>query len=375
MAMKQRTPGLPAPGDATQTGALPAAPGKTAKTADKAQDKAADSAARLADAGPKADKSPAKTAAAADQASGTKLAAIVPVAPLHADAHDGADDSAAAEDLEGMQREAKSRPPVPAVKPGDLETRILAVRGRQRELLDDLSQRTEKSVAQLEKALKMTGLDVGGMLSRAAEARADVGIGGPLKALGIAPPADAKTGVAVASLGSTDKIDQDMNNLEGKLGRWGELMILAQRLPLAVPMGGDPEVSSTFGRRLDPFTKQWAFHAGIDFIGPLRSPILATAPGVVVFAGRKGPYGRSVEIDHGLGIKTRYAHMSSITVQTGDTVPYGRQVGTMGSTGRSTGQHLHYEILLDDEQIDPAKFIEAGYHVFKQQEDQSSARR
>src|SRR3546814_17743354 len=102
-----------------------------------------------------------------------------------------------------------------------------------------------------------------------------------------------------------------MNNREGKLGRWGELMILAQRLPLAVPMAGDPEVSSTYGRRLDPFTKQWAFHAGIDFIGPLRSPILSTAPGVVVFAGRKGPYGRTVEIDHGLGIKTRYAHMSS----------------------------------------------------------------
>lgn len=380
MAMKQRVPGLPGAAG-TQTGSLPATP----------TDKGAE--ARLADAGDtktdaKADAKQAKggkasavAAAASDKttapaAGGTKLASVVPVAPLHAGSeHDVADDSAAGEDLEAMQRESKNRPPVPAVKPGDLETRILSVRGRQRELLDDLSQRTEKSVAQMEKALKLTGLDINGMLARAAEARADVGIGGPLKALGLAPAGDAKTGVAVASLGSTDKIDQDMNTLEGKLGRWGELMILTQRLPLAVPMNGDPEVSSTFGRRLDPFTKQWAFHAGIDFIGPLRSPILATAPGVVVFAGRKGPYGRSVEIDHGLGIKTRYAHMSSITVQTGDTVPYGRQVGTMGSTGRSTGQHLHYEILLDDEQIDPAKFIEAGYHVFKQQEDQSSARR
>ncbi|MFC3677681.1 M23 family metallopeptidase [Ferrovibrio xuzhouensis] len=393
MTMKQRAPGLPgsagSPGSNVQTGALPAAPAnkapdtsKLAETADKAPEaKVADAkpAKGKAAAAPAADPAPAVKDAAAN--AGTKLASIVPVAPLHAgDDHDSADDAAAGEDLEAMQREAKSRPPVPAVKPGDLETRILAVRGRQRELLDDLSQRTEKSVAQMEKALKLTGLDVGGMLARAAEARADVGIGGPLKALGFAGDSKtggdaAKTGVAVASLGSTDGIDQDMNSLEGKLGRWGELMILAQRLPLAVPMAGDPEVSSTYGRRLDPFTKQWAFHAGIDFIGPLRSPILSTAPGVVVFAGRKGPYGRTVEIDHGLGIKTRYAHMSSITVQTGDTVPYGRQVGTMGSTGRSTGQHLHYEILLDDEQIDPAKFIEAGYHVFKQQEEQSSARR
>jgi murein DD-endopeptidase MepM/ murein hydrolase activator NlpD len=385
MAMKQRVPGLPpVAGGNVQTGALPAKPAdKAAETrlADAAEAKPAKggkaAAANTLAVGPAAAE-PAAAPAPNGGTAGTKVASVVPVAPLHADDHDAADDSAAGEDLEAMQRESKSRPPVPAVKPGDLETRILAVRGRQRELLDDLSQRTEKSVAQMEKALKLTGLDIGGMLARAAEARADVGIGGPLKALGLAPaPAagETKGGVAVASLGSTDKIDQDMNSLEGKLGRWGELMILAQRLPLAVPMAGDPEISSTYGRRLDPFTKQWAFHAGIDFIGPLRSPILATAPGVVVFAGRKGPYGRCVEIDHGLGIKTRYAHMSSITVQTGDTIPYGRQVGTMGSTGRSTGQHLHYEILLDDEQIDPAKFIEAGYHVFKQQEEQSSARR
>jgi len=372
LAMKQRAPGMPSPPGSpgagnVQTGALPA-------------DKAAEPVAKMADSGD-AKAAKGKPAVADAAATGTRLASAAPVtAPRgshSADAgHDANDDPASTEDLEAMQRESKNRPPIPAVKPGDIETRILAVRGRQRELLDDLSQRTEKSVTQMEKALRLTGLDVNGMLARASEARADVGVGGPLRALGLpdGKSAEAK-GVAVASLGSTDKVDQDMTSLEGKLGRWGELMILAQRLPLAIPMSGDPETSSTFGRRLDPFTKQWAFHAGIDFIGPLRAPILATAPGVVVFAGRKGPYGRAVEIDHGLGIKTRYAHMSSITVQTGDTVPYGRQVGTMGSTGRSTGQHLHYEILLDDEQIDPAKFIEAGYHVFKQQEDQSSARR
>lgn len=227
-------------------------------------------------------------------------------------------------------------------------------------------------MATLEKALRGTGLDITGMLARASEARAEIGVGGPLRELGL-PAGGAADSVNVASVG--DPIERDMLTLEGKLGRWGELMVLAQRLPLAVPMTGEAEVSSRYGRRVDPFTKQPAFHAGIDFIGPVRSPIMATAPGVVVFAGRKGPYGRTVEIDHGLGVKTRYAHMSSIAVQTGDTVPFGRQLGTMGSTGRSTGQHLHYEILLDDEQIDPSKFIEAGYHVFKQQEDQSASRR
>lgn len=282
------------------------------------------------------------------------------------------DDPSSIEDLEGMLRESKAKPPLPAVKPRDIETRILAVRGQQRELIDDLGARTDKSVALLEKALSRTGLDIAAMLSRASEARADVGVGGPLRALNVTSP-NGSTGIAVASV--DPQADRDMNNLEGKFGRWGDLITLAQRLPLDLPMSGEAEVSSTYGRRTDPFTKQPAFHAGIDFIGPNRAPVVSTAPGVVVFAGRKGPYGRAVEIDHGLGVKTRYAHLSAITVQAGETVPFGRQLGTMGSTGRSTGQHLHYEILLDDEQIDPGKFIEAGYHVFKQQENQSAGRR
>ena len=223
----------------------------------------------------------------------------------------------------------------------------------------------------IEKAPTRPGLDLAGMPNRAAEARADVGVGGPLRALGL--PENGGNGVAVASA-SSDAVERDMAKLEDKLGRWGELLALAQRLPLAVPMQGEAEVSSNYGRRVDPFTKQWAFHAGVDYIGPVRAPVMSTAPGVVVYSGRKGPYGRTVEIDHGLGVKTRFAHLSSISVQTGDVVAFGRQIGTMGSTGRSTGQHLHYEILLDDEQIDPSKFIEAGYHVFKQQENHSSAR-
>ncbi len=335
MAMKQRAPALPATGQSdTADGGKATDAGKTA---------------------PKAAAKPAETA----KPDSSRLAAAAPVKPA------ASEDPASIEDLEGMLRESKAKPPVPAVKPRDIETRILAVRGRQRELLDELNHRTEQGILALEKALGRTGLDIGGMLARASEARAEVGVGGPLRSLDMPPTQTA----------SLDAVDRDINSLEGKLGRWGELMALAQRLPLALPMGGEAEISSSFGRRIDPFTKQPAFHAGTDFIGPNRAPVIATAPGVVVFAGRKGPYGRAVEIDHGLGVKTRYAHLSSISVQAGETVAYGRQLGTMGSTGRSTGQHLHYEVLLDDEQIDPAKFIEAGYHVFKQQEDQPAARR
>lgn len=340
MAMKQRTPALPADtADAkgTAPGVKPALPAKV-------EPKAAE--AKPTDA-PKTDIAKAD----APKADAPKT-----------------EDVASIEDLEGMLRESRTRPPVPAVKPRDIETRILSVRGHQRDLIDDLGSRTEKGTALLEKALQRTGLDIGGMLARAAEARADVGVGGPLRSL-------TESGGQMVAVASLDPVERDMNTLEGKLGRWGELMALAQRLPLDLPMAGEAEISSTFGRRTDPFTKQLAFHAGIDFIGPNRAPVMATAPGVVVFAGRKGPYGRAVEIDHGLGVKTRYAHLSAISVQAGDTIAFGRQLGTMGSTGRSTGQHLHYEILLDDEQIDPGKFIEAGYHVFKQQENQSAGRR
>lgn len=352
MAMKQRTPALPS--DTAEAGK---AAGQTAGQAAKTPE-------------PKAAKPPASESrtAVADAAKTDGKASEIKVASA---APRDADDPSSIEDLEGMLRESKAKPPVPAVKPRDIETRILGVRGQQRDLIDELGARTEKSVALLEKALGRTGLDIGAMLSRAAEARADVGVGGPLRALGETP--HAVNGVALASI--DPNADRDMNNLEGKFGRWGDLLALAQRLPLDLPMGGEAEVSSTYGRRTDPFTKQPAFHAGIDFIGPTRAPVRSTAPGVVVFAGRKGPYGRAVEIDHGLGVKTRYAHLSAIAVQAGETVAFGRQLGTMGSTGRSTGQHLHYEILLDDEQIDPGKFIEAGYHVFKQQENQSAGRR
>lgn len=388
MAMQQRTPGLPAAGSqgigpqgsqVQGSAKIPTAPaaGQAQLPPSTTETRAAETKIAETKAGPK----PAETAAGTASLSETVIAALgenlsglarASADPVAEDAAAAMEDPASIEDLEGMLRESKTKPPLPSARPRDIENRIIAVRGRQRELLDELAQRTEKSVATLEKALRGTGLDITGMLARASEARAEIGVGGPLRELGL-PAGGAADSVNVASVG--DPIERDMLTLEGKLGRWGELMVLAQRLPLAVPMTGEAEVSSRYGRRVDPFTKQPAFHAGIDFIGPVRSPIMATAPGVVVFAGRKGPYGRTVEIDHGLGVKTRYAHMSSIAVQTGDTVPFGRQLGTMGSTGRSTGQHLHYEILLDDEQIDPSKFIEAGYHVFKQQEDQSASRR
>src|SRR5262249_5697046 len=116
-------------------------------------------------------------------------------------------------------------------------------------------------------------------------------------------------------------------------------------VPLTRPVIG-PEFAQTsgFGKRRDPFTKRLAFHAGLDFSGPWGSPVHVTAPGTVVFAGNKGAYGNAVEVDHGFGIRTRYGHMSKILVTVGTKLNKGDVVGKLGSTGRSTGPHVHYEV-------------------------------
>jgi murein DD-endopeptidase MepM/ murein hydrolase activator NlpD len=115
--------------------------------------------------------------------------------------------------------------------------------------------------------------------------------------------------------------------------------------------------------RPDPFTGRYAFHPGIDFAGPWGSTVRATAPGTVVFAGNRGGYGNMVEIDHGFGIHTRYGHLSRISVRPGAKVEMGAAIGRVGSTGRSTGPHVHYEVWYDNVVKNPNNFIEAGRHV------------
>ncbi|MBS0275391.1 MAG: M23 family metallopeptidase [Proteobacteria bacterium] len=145
-----------------------------------------------------------------------------------------------------------------------------------------------------------------------------------------------------------------------------ELFAGLRHVPLTTPVHGSQyEITSGFGGRIDPFTHHVSFHPGIDYAGPWGSNIAATAPGVVVFAGPRGGYGNMVEIDHGYGIHTRYGHMSSILVHVGQKVSKGSFVGKLGSTGRSTGPHVHYEIWLADVVRDPSRFIEAGRHVLQ----------
>lgn len=146
-----------------------------------------------------------------------------------------------------------------------------------------------------------------------------------------------------------------------------ELMVLGkvvEALPLARPINGG-SLQSNFGKRRDPFTGRLAFHAGLDISGPSGTKVLSTGSGVVAFAGRSGAYGQVVDIDHGLGISTRYGHLSRIMVTDGQRVAEGDVIGIQGSTGRSTGEHVHYEVRFNDKPLNPKNFLDATNAVLQ----------
>ncbi|MDR1890548.1 MAG: M23 family metallopeptidase [Zoogloeaceae bacterium] len=136
-----------------------------------------------------------------------------------------------------------------------------------------------------------------------------------------------------------------------------ESMVRRAFLPTTLPIAGGVRLGSPFGRRNDPFGRGLAVHEGLDFVAPYGAPILAAAGGVVVNAAFHPEFGNMVEVNHGGELITRYAHMSALNVAVGDTVRRGQQVGALGSTGRSTGPHLHFEVRQNGLPLDPAPFL------------------
>ena len=158
--------------------------------------------------------------------------------------------------------------------------------------------------------------------------------------------------------------DTKVKELDEALDQLDALKKEARAYPIANPAPGRP-ISSGFGVRKDPLLGTPALHSGIDFRAALGSNALVTAPGVVVKAGWNGGYGRMVEVDHGNGFSTRYGHLSRIDVKVGDHLARGGVVGEVGSSGRSTGPHLHYEVRRNGDAIDPLAFLKAGMKVGK----------
>lgn len=160
-----------------------------------------------------------------------------------------------------------------------------------------------------------------------------------------------------------DYWDEDMRQFAEDLEHsTNDLFVLRQILklmPLAKPMS-NARYSSSYGHRRDPFTGRSAFHSGLDLASKTTPQIIATADGVVSLAERRGAYGNMVEIKHGLGISTRYGHMSRILVTPGSRVKKGQVIGIQGATGRASGPHLHYEVRFNNRPLNPRGFINAG---------------
>ena len=151
-----------------------------------------------------------------------------------------------------------------------------------------------------------------------------------------------------------------LGDMIGRMEQWGTVKAVLQRLPLADPLHVEWEVNSPFGARHDPINNRTGIHEGVDLGAPYGTPIYATGSGVVRMAGPYDRYGLTIDIDHGDGIVTRYAHLSRIKVQVGQKVTRTTVIGLLGDTGRTTGAHLHYEIRVADIPRDPLKFISAG---------------
>ena len=232
-----------------------------------------------------------------------------------------------------------------------LEGRMSSMQQTQQTIVQNLTDRAHLTVAQIEKTIIMTGLDVDGLLDAAASKL--TGEGGPF--------------VPVARvLRSTEERTMlaSIQRLDGEVGRWEHLQLILRNLPLAAPLDNF-QLMSGFGERLDPFSGQRAMHYGLDLKNELGTPVLATAPGTGIYAGWMRDYGRVVEIDHGLGIHTRYAHLKAFTVTVGQKVEFRQEIGKLGNSGRSTGPHLHYEVQVNGKPQDPMNFMEAGKYVFK----------
>ncbi|RWP56840.1 M23 family metallopeptidase [Mesorhizobium sp.] len=186
-----------------------------------------------------------------------------------------------------------------------------------------------------------------------------------LEAAGLPVDSDfgkSDAGGPLIPLDSSMMFDSKVKELDEALDALDRLKTEARRLPLANPAPGR-SVTSPFGVRTDPLLGTAALHSGMDFRAPTGMPAKVTAPGVVVKAGWNGGYGRMVEVDHGNGFATRYGHLSKISVTVGERLNAGDVIGKTGSSGRSTGPHLHYEIRHNGEAIDPLHFLRVGKKV------------
>jgi murein DD-endopeptidase MepM/ murein hydrolase activator NlpD len=258
-------------------------------------------------------------------------------------------------------REARleSREPIPAGPPPSrfaknqgvdtalarLQSSLDQVESRQMAALSSYEDRMESRVRRMRGVISDLGLD----LAQLEGATPRSAMGGPFVPVKLSTNASA-----------FDRQLYRINITRAQMDRLNRTLAL---VPYRKPVIGEVEFTSGFGVRSDPFLGRPAMHTGLDFRAQMGDPVRATANGKVINSGWSGGYGRMVEIDHGNGLSTRYGHLSQIDVKVGETVKIGQVIGEVGSTGRSTGPHLHYETRIDGEAVDPQKFLRAGVRL------------
>jgi murein DD-endopeptidase MepM/ murein hydrolase activator NlpD len=249
------------------------------------------------------------------------------------------------------ERDAPSegRPATSIKAMGGVESALARVQAS----LDQLERRQTQTLNSVEEGLDAKARRIRGVLAH---------LGVDAKSLGITGSVGATGGpfVPARAPGTGHSFEQQVTRIKLARNELNRLTRTLGAIPVRRPLAGELDTSSGFGVRSDPFTRAPAMHTGLDLHGETGEAVRATANGKVTAAGWNGGYGKAVDIDHGNGYLTRYAHLSEIGVQVGQTVKLGQVIGKLGSTGRSNGPHLHYETRLWGEAVDPEKFLRAG---------------
>jgi murein DD-endopeptidase MepM/ murein hydrolase activator NlpD len=235
---------------------------------------------------------------------------------------------------------------------GGKQSNLGAALGKLEASLDRVERRQSLAVAQIDDRYESKARLMRGVLTQ---------LGVKINA---APAATGGPFVPVRLTSENESFDRAL--MRANLARTdaNQLSNVLANVPVRKPVTGEIDETSPFGVRMDPFVHEAAMHTGIDFRGEIGEPIHVTAAGTVTIAGWSGGYGKMIEVNHGNGLATRYGHLSEIDVSVGDQVRIGQVIGKLGSTGRSTGPHVHYETRVDGEAVNPQKFLDAGDKLF-----------
>lgn len=237
------------------------------------------------------------------------------------------------------------------VRADDLTHQLRLMQDQNEQIFRQLEDAMSVSVKPLDKMFRAAGMNTDSMLNQVR--RGYSGQGGPLTPISFSTSGEEPSENMLRA-----------NRLLNQMDQLNLYRIAAEQAPFAIPVHRSFRFSSPFGYRRDPKTGGRRLHKGVDFAGPVGTPLYSTADGVVVHAGWSSGYGRLVKIKHPFGIETRYAHMSKIIVKVGQKVSRGQRIGDMGASGRVTGPHLHYEVRVDGKAVNPMIFIKAARDVF-----------